>query len=105
MNVLDFTLPRELEAHEPAEARGLARDDVRLLVGSKSTELSHHRFAELPELLCPGDVLVVTPCGPLPAAVPVVESCLSAHFSTELSDGRWLVELRKAAGKAPRPHD
>jgi S-adenosylmethionine:tRNA ribosyltransferase-isomerase len=105
MNVLDFTLPTELEAHEPAEARGLARDDVRLLVGSNSTgEFSHHRFTELPELLGHGDVLVVNTSGTLPAAVPVVESCLSAHFSTELPDGRWLVELRKAAGKATAPH-
>src|SRR5687767_9212798 len=27
-----FLLPQELEAHEPPEARGLARDEVRLLV-------------------------------------------------------------------------
>lgn len=105
MNVLDFTLPRELEAHEPAEARGLARDDVRLLVCSNSTgELRHHRFAELPELLGHGDVLVVNTSGTLPAAVAVMESRLIAHFSTELPDGRWLVELRKAAGKATAQH-
>ncbi|MEJ7666335.1 MAG: S-adenosylmethionine:tRNA ribosyltransferase-isomerase [Hymenobacter sp.] len=29
-----FDLPRDLEAHEPPEARGLARDDVRLLVSA-----------------------------------------------------------------------
>ena len=31
-DALDFTLPPELEATEPPEARGLARDGVRLLV-------------------------------------------------------------------------
>jgi hypothetical protein len=29
---LDFDLPAELEAGEPPEARGLARDEVRLMV-------------------------------------------------------------------------
>jgi S-adenosylmethionine:tRNA ribosyltransferase-isomerase len=105
MTVLDFTLPAELEAHEPPEARGLARDGVRLLTGSKSTgELRHRRFTELPDLLRPGDVLVVNTSGTLPAAVPVLDSDLTVHFSTELPTGRWLVELRAAAGKATQPH-
>ena len=30
-----FTLPAELEAHDPPEARGLARDGVRLLVSRR----------------------------------------------------------------------
>ncbi|MFN2495490.1 MAG: S-adenosylmethionine:tRNA ribosyltransferase-isomerase [Pseudonocardiaceae bacterium] len=105
MTVLDFTLPAELEAHEPPEARGLARDSVRLLVGANSTgELSHHRFTELPDLLLAGDVLVVNRSATLPAAVPVLDSDLTVHFSTELSAGKWLVELREAAGKATAPH-
>ncbi|MGH4012371.1 MAG: S-adenosylmethionine:tRNA ribosyltransferase-isomerase [Pseudonocardiaceae bacterium] len=102
---LDFMLPAELEAHEPPEARGLARDGVRLLVGSNSTgELSHHRFAELPDLLRPGDVLVVNTSATLPAAVPVLDSDLTVHFSTELPAGTWLIELREAARKATAPH-
>lgn len=105
MTVLDFTLPARLEANEPPEARGLSRDGVRLLVGSSSTgELSHHRFTELPELLRPGDLLVVNTSGTLPAALPVVNSDLTVHFSTELSEGRWLVELREVARKATAPH-
>lgn len=105
MTVLDFALPTELEAHEPPEARGLARDGVRLLVGSNSTgELSHHQFTELPDLLRPGDVLVVNTSATLPAAVPVLGSDLTVHFSTELPAGQWLVELREAAGKATAPH-
>lgn len=102
---MTFTLPVALEAHEPPEARGLARDEVRLLVGEVSTgAVSHHRFPDLPRLLRPGDVLVVNTSGTLPAAVPVAGSELAVHFSTELPDGGWLVELRQSVGKASRPY-
>jgi S-adenosylmethionine:tRNA ribosyltransferase-isomerase len=102
---LDFILPAALEAHEPPEARGLARDDVRLLVARRSvTEPGHHRFTELPDLLRPGDVLVVNTSGTLAAAVPVADSNLTVHFSTERPDHTWLVELRAGAGKATTPH-
>ncbi|MER7281324.1 S-adenosylmethionine:tRNA ribosyltransferase-isomerase [Dactylosporangium sp. NPDC000244] len=98
--VLDFALPAELEAREPPEARGLARDEVRLLVASPQG-LSHHRFDALPELLRAGDVLVVNTSGTLAAAVRVVGVPLSLHFSTRLPDGRWAVEVR---GPDRRPH-
>ena len=39
--------------------------------GGESGEVSHHRFTDLPDLLRPGDVLVVNTSGTLPAAVPV----------------------------------
>ena len=93
---LDFTLPAELEAHEPPEARGLARDGVRLLVGRRSTgEVSHHRFTELPGLLDPGDVLVVNTSATMPAAVLVPGTDFAVHVSTRQPDGTWLVELRR----------
>ena len=39
----DFELPSELEAHDPPEARGLARDGVRMLVSRGSSgEISQH---------------------------------------------------------------
>ncbi|GAA5193062.1 S-adenosylmethionine:tRNA ribosyltransferase-isomerase [Rugosimonospora acidiphila] len=102
---MEFTLPSESEAHEPPEARGLSRDGVRLLVGERATgRVSHHGFTDLPGLLRAGDVLVVNTSGTLPAAVPVVGEPLAVHFSTALPDGRWLVELRAAAGKATAPH-
>jgi S-adenosylmethionine:tRNA ribosyltransferase-isomerase len=102
--VLDFTLPPELEAHEPPEARGLGRDDVRLLVGRRGTgEVSHHSFTDLPDLLRPGDVLVVNTSATLPGAVAVTDGRgLAVHFSTELPDGTWLIELRGDDGTAPR---
>lgn len=91
-----------LEAHEPPEARGLSRDGVRLLVGRRATgEVSHHAFTDLPRLLRPGDVLAVNTSATLPAAVPVAGgSGMVVHFSTELSPGVWLVELRERGGKA-----
>jgi S-adenosylmethionine:tRNA ribosyltransferase-isomerase len=99
---MDFALPAELEAHEPPEARGLARDGVRLLVSEGATgQVSHHRFTELPALLRAGDLLVVNTSATMPAAVPVAGSDLAVHFSTERPSGRWLVELRRAAGKGP----
>ncbi|GAB2443918.1 S-adenosylmethionine:tRNA ribosyltransferase-isomerase [Streptosporangium sandarakinum] len=93
-----FTLPDDLEAHEPPEARGLARDGVRLLVSRRGTgEIGHHRFTDLPRLLEPGDLLVVNNSATLPAAVRLDR--LAVHFSTECEDGTWLVELRRRAGR------
>ncbi len=103
--VLDFALPPTLEAHEPPEARGLGRDGVRLLTGRRGTgEVTHHRFRDLPDLLRPGDVVVVNTSATLPAAVPVAGSPLTVHMSTEVSAGVWLVELRRAAGRATEPY-
>lgn len=91
---MNFTLPPELEAHEPPEARGLRRDEVRLLAGEPSG-VTHHRFTQLPDLLRPGDLLVVNTSATMPAAVGVVGEDLVLHLSTELDDGRWIVELRR----------
>jgi len=45
----DFSVPTRLEASEPPEARGLRRDDVRLLVSRVDSDtIVHSRFAELP---------------------------------------------------------
>ncbi|WP_117210951.1 S-adenosylmethionine:tRNA ribosyltransferase-isomerase [Allorhizocola rhizosphaerae] len=93
---MNFTLPPELEAHEPPEARGLRRDEVRMLVAHPPQSMAHQRFTDLPDLLEPGDVLVVNNSGTLPAAVDVIGHELALHVSTELDDGRWLVEPRPA---------
>ncbi|NUT36015.1 MAG: S-adenosylmethionine:tRNA ribosyltransferase-isomerase [Hamadaea sp.] len=95
---LDFVLAPELEAHEPPEARGLARDEVRLLVGQQPDQVSHHRFTELPELLRAGDVLVVNTSATMASAVTTMDGSLVVHFSTRQPDGRWVVELRQPAG-------
>ncbi|HEX9338041.1 MAG TPA: S-adenosylmethionine:tRNA ribosyltransferase-isomerase, partial [Pseudonocardiaceae bacterium] len=105
MTVLDFALATELEAREPPEVRGRSRADVRLLAGTIGTgEVSHHRFTDLPDLLRPGDVLVVNTSATVPAAVPITDSDLTLHLSTERPDGTWLIELRRNANKATVPY-
>jgi S-adenosylmethionine:tRNA-ribosyltransferase-isomerase (queuine synthetase) len=99
-----FTLPAELEAHDPPEARGLARDGVRMLVSRTSSgEISHHGFGDLPGLLLPGDLLVVNTTATLPAQVRAAGG-LAVHFSGPRPDGSWLVELRQVIDKISRPN-
>jgi S-adenosylmethionine:tRNA ribosyltransferase-isomerase len=100
----DFVLPAEREAHDPPEARGLARDGVRLLVSRRASgEVSHHAFAGLPGLLLPGDLLVVNTTGTLPAQIRAAGG-LAVHFSTARPDGTWLVELREIKDKISLPN-
>jgi S-adenosylmethionine:tRNA-ribosyltransferase-isomerase (queuine synthetase) len=102
--IVDFTLPAEREAGDPPEARGLARDGVRMLVSRRSTgQVSHHAFREAPGLLLPGDLLVVNDTGTLPAQVRAGRG-LAVHFSTPLPDGAWLVELRAVKDTISRPN-
>jgi len=93
-----FALPAALEATEPAEARGLRRDEVRMLVARRGDDrLEHARFHDLPSFLAPGDVVVVNTSATLPAALPSGE--LELHLSTPAPDdptpARWLVEVRE----------
>ena len=90
-----FALPAALEATEPPEARGLQRDEVRLLVARRGDGgLEHARFRDLPAFLAPGDVVVVNTSATLPAALPAGD--LDLHLSTPAPDasGLWVVELR-----------
>ncbi|SNT43943.1 S-adenosylmethionine:tRNA ribosyltransferase-isomerase [Asanoa hainanensis] len=91
---IDFVLPDELSAHEPPEARGVPRDGVRMLVSTPYAQ-AHRIFRELPDVLCPGDVLVVNTSATLPAAAPTLDG-QAVHFSTANPDGTWLVEPRGA---------
>ena len=94
-----FTLPAHLEAAEPPEARGLERDDVRLLVSSIATDAIHHsRFSKLPRWLSPGDLLVVNTSGTLKAALDArTESgdAIEVHLSTHMPGNFWVVEVRR----------
>jgi len=93
----------ELAAHEPPETRGTGRDDVRLLVSRTATaQISQHAFADLPDLLLPGDLVVVNNSATLPAAV-AISAELTVHFSTAMPAGDWLVELRSGSGQATVP--
>ena len=96
---LSFELPPALEAGEPPEARGVRRDGVRLMVASRSSErLVHTTFDTLPAYLDPGDLVVVNTSAVLPAAIDATApdgAAVVVHLSTELDDGRWVVELRR----------
>ncbi|CAN5815380.1 S-adenosylmethionine:tRNA ribosyltransferase-isomerase [soil metagenome] len=91
-------LPPELIAAEPVEATGRRRDDVRLLVAERSSDLLvHTTFRHLPEHLQAGDLLVVNTSGTLPAALPADGDRL-LHLSTGLPGGLWVVEVRRRCG-------
>jgi S-adenosylmethionine:tRNA ribosyltransferase-isomerase len=103
-DVLEFTLPDELEAHEPPEIRGRGRDDVRLLVSRRATnEIIHARFTDLPAFLAPGDLLVINDSGTLPAeltAHTALGEAFALRLSTRLLTGTWVVEPRDVRLKA-----
>jgi len=104
IDFIPFSLPAELEAHDPPEARGLARDGVRMLVSRRSSgEVGQHGFRDLPGLLLPGDLLVVNTTATLPAQVRA-HNGLAVHFSSPRPDGAWLVELRQVKGKISMPN-
>ncbi|HKH17754.1 MAG TPA: S-adenosylmethionine:tRNA ribosyltransferase-isomerase [Solirubrobacteraceae bacterium] len=117
-----FALPRLLEAAEPPEARGLARDQVRLMVARDGARPIHARFVDLPRFLRRGDLLVVNESATLPAALKATRDDgteLELHLSTpeppalrdgsstadaagrspvasdDLAGTRWIVELRR----------
>jgi S-adenosylmethionine:tRNA ribosyltransferase-isomerase len=104
MGTLDFVLPEALEAREPPEARGLARDEVRLLVSYRADDrIVHTRFNELPALLSAGDLLVVNISETLPAALTATRadsSEFALHLSTRQRGDIWVVEPRKTAPTA-----
>ena len=103
---LSFDLPAALEAAEPPEARGLRRDAVRMLVAERGTgALTHTSFDELPSFLRPGDLVVVNTSAVVPAAVRARSEDsmdLVVHLSTQLDDGRWVVEPRRIDGRTTR---
>jgi S-adenosylmethionine:tRNA ribosyltransferase-isomerase len=103
----DFTLPAELMASEPPEARGLERDEVRLMVSYRSdNRVIHTRFRELGAYLQAGDLLVINTSGTLPAALPATRADGTAcelHLSTHLPADLWTVEVRLPAEKATKP--
>lgn len=92
-----FTPPPGAFASAPPEARGGARDAVRLLVAG-AEGVSHGRFADLPQQLRAGDVVVVnnsaTIAGQIDAAGP--RGPVVLHLATPLDDGSWVVEIRTA---------
>src|SRR5437764_196365 len=106
-NALDFELPPDLEATEPPEARGLARDEVRLMVSDASTDrIEHTTFRRIAAYLEPGDLLVVNDSATMPAALSVRREngcALELHLSTHLGGALWVVEVRKPTDSGTQP--
>ena len=106
--IADFELPAGLEAAEPPEARGLRRDEVRLLVSDvENDSIEHARFSDLPRWLSPGDLLVVNASGTLNAAVAATSEDgepFEIHLSTRLPGGLWSVEVRQPGALASLPY-
>lgn len=104
---LDFNLPPTLEAGEPPEARGLARDQVRLMVSHyQNDHVRHTRFNRIADYLEPGDVVVINTSGTMNAALPARradDTELELHLSTRLPADLWVVELRRPDGMTTRP--
>lgn len=103
--VAEFILPPELQASQPPEARGLARDQVRLMVGGAAGggQAVHARFFELAQFLSERDLLVVNESATIPAKLPARTALgdgIALHLSTRLPAGLWIVEPRGTHGGA-----
>src|SRR5262245_18855464 len=87
MPFLDYTLPDELIAQEPAAER----DQARLLVVRRAhASLAHHHFIDLPELLAPGALLALNDTRVVPARL---------LGRRERTGGKWEgLFLREAGG-------
>ncbi len=94
----EFSLPPELEAGEPPEARGLRRDQVRLMISNRTSgDIRHAHFHEFPRFLTAGDVLVINTSRTRNAALLATRTDglqLELHLSTHLSENLWTVEVR-----------
>ncbi|MCA1730695.1 MAG: S-adenosylmethionine:tRNA ribosyltransferase-isomerase [Actinobacteria bacterium] len=101
---LNFDLPPELEADAPPEARGFARDEVRLMVSYRRDDrVVHSTFREIGDFLEAGDVLVINTSGTMNAAISAQRddgTALELHLSTRLPADLWVVELRRPTDEA-----
>ena len=95
-----FELAPDHEAAAPPEARGIARDGVRMMVAHRLAGIiEHSRFDRIAEHLAAGDALVVNVSRTLPAAVTAISprgEGLVLHFSSPYpADERlWVVAER-----------
>ncbi len=90
-------VPSVAGADRTPEDRGVARDGIRLLV-SEPTGESHRSFSDLPELLEPGDLVVVNESATLAASLPARARGADFRVSVSTAYGGdiWLVEPRRS---------
>jgi len=93
----DRVRPGRREADRTPEDRGIGRDGVRLLV-SRGPEHEDRRFTDLPELLRPGDLVVVNESATLPASLPASggPGRFLLNLSTRYASDLWVAESRWA---------
>jgi S-adenosylmethionine:tRNA ribosyltransferase-isomerase len=108
LSAIEFSLPAELEASAPPEARGLRRDEVRLMVSHTSTDdVSHTRFYQLANYLEQGDVIVVNTSRTRNSALLATRadgSALEVHLSIHFDADLWTVELRNLTEMGKTKH-
>ena len=89
---IDYDLPERAIAQEPIARR----DDARLLV-DRGDRIEHRRVRDLPELLSPGDLVVVNDTRVLPARISLRRAtggAVEVLLLEELADGRWEALVR-----------
>jgi S-adenosylmethionine:tRNA ribosyltransferase-isomerase len=77
LSAYDYPLPEDLIAHLPADRRDASR---LMTLDPKTGEIAHRQFTDLPDLLHPGDLLVLNDTRVLPAKLVGVR---------ESTGGRW----------------
>ena len=98
-DALSFAVPHEHFASAPPEARGLRRDEVKLLVASRQ-QRRHATFHDLPAHLSAGDLVVVNDSATIAAALDGHREDgrpVTVHVGAYLPDGQLVVELRNPA--------
>jgi S-adenosylmethionine:tRNA ribosyltransferase-isomerase len=91
-----FPAPRDATAPAPAEERGLARDEVRMLV-ARPDRLVHAAFRDLPDHLAAGDLVVFNDSATINAAadgILVGRGPVVVHVAATLDSGDRVIELR-----------
>ncbi len=96
---IDYELPPESIAQHPLDQR----DSARLLV-DHGDSVRHHTVADLPDLLQPGDVVVVNDTRVLPARLKLKRStggAVEVLLLEELEDHRWEALVRPSRKLPP----
>ena len=87
-----FQIPEYLNAHTPAELRGIQRDHVRLMTLDTVTgDYSHDYFYKLDSYLFEGDLLVLNNSRTIPAVIKGKrgKQTIEIRLSRKLSDKEW----------------
>ncbi len=98
----DYELPRHLIAQQPVASRVDAR---LLVVDRRQQSLTHHHIRDLPELLTPGDCLVLNDTQVVPARLLGRRESTGGHWEglfLEVGQGGMWRILCKARGKLVR---